>query len=328
MNIKNDYINKINVLALIFVSIYCISVIGYDMESSHKLIYVLTRLITNLAFPLLLMTFGSVMLTKKENPLEFVKDTYKLLLPPFILWNIILGILIIYYNGFHLFATTITHINWFIWIVMSNVLVVPILSEFINFEKENGIKYILALFIFSSILWSLSVQFDFSLYYIDLVFFAQPLCFMVLGYYLDNKDFKYSSNKIFIISLIILLITLFIRVLLIINGIAEWNSYFTQIFGTTLQISIDPFTIIEASAIFLMIKSFDGFLNNNSLINFYSKKTFSIILALGIFAFILSKLTFSVSWIILTVLSTILFMILIGVLFFVLEKIPFLDRFF
>ncbi len=73
MNINKDYINKINVLALIFISIYCISHIGYDMNQSHKLIYVLTRLITNLGFPLVLMTFGAVMLKKRENPLGCVK---------------------------------------------------------------------------------------------------------------------------------------------------------------------------------------------------------------------------------------------------------------
>lgn len=319
MNMK-DYINKINVLALIFISIYCISHVGYELEHSYRLIYVSTRLITNLGFPLLLMTFGAFVLKKHEKPLGYVKETYKTLIPPFIFWNIILGILIIYFNGFHSFATTITKTNWFIWIVLSNILVIPILSEYIHFEKENGIKYLLAMFIISSIALSLSIQLDFSLYYIDLVFFAQPLSFMVLGYYLANKEFNLSSRSIFIICLIILLVTLFLRILLIIKGIADWNAYFTQIFGTTLQISIDPFTIIEVSTIFLMIKSLNGFLNDNSVIKFYSKNTYSLILLLGIFTFILSKLVFALNWIELTIFSTILFLIVGGIVFFVLKR--------
>ena len=327
MNIKKDYINKINVLALIFISIYGISSVGFGIQPSHKLIYSLTKLITNLAFPLLLMTFGAIMLKKRENPLGCVKRTYGILIPPFVLWNLILAVLIIYFNGFSSFTTTITEINWFLWIVLSNVLVIPILSEFIHFGGNEGIKYLLAMFIISSILLSLSIQFGFSLYFIDIVFFAQPLSFMVLGYYLDKKEFKFNSNRIFIICLSILVIALFLRVLLIANGIANWGSYFTQIFGTTLQISIDPFTILESSAIFLMIKSLNESLNKNSIISFYSKRTFSFILALGIFTFILSKLTFSLTWIKLTIIGTVLFFIAIGIVFFVLDRIPFMKRF-
>ncbi len=327
MNIKKDYINKINALALIFISIYTISSVGFGIQPSHKLIYALTKLVTNLAFPLLLMTFGAIMLKKRENPLACVKKTYEILIPPFVLWNLILAVLIIYFNGFSFFTTTITEVNWFLWIVLSNVLVVPILSEFIHFGGDDGIKYLLGMFIISSILLSLSVQLDFSLYFIDIVFFAQPLSFMVLGYYLDNKEFKSSSNRIFIISLAILAIALFLRVLLLTSGIANWGAYFTQIFGTTLQISIDPFTIVEASAIFLMIKSLNESLKENSIISFYSERAFSFILALGIFTFILSKLALSLTWIKLTIIGSISFFIVIGIVFFLLEKIPFVKRF-
>ena len=326
MNEKNDYINKINVLALLFISIYFISHIAHDVDSTHKLIYVLTRLITNLGFPLLLMTFGALMLNKQDSPLRCVKKTYRALIPSFVIWNLILGILILHYNGFYLFTTTITKINWFIWIILSNVLVIPILSEFIHYEKEDGIKYILALFVISSILWSLSIQFNFSLYYIDLVFFAEPLAFMVLGYYLSNKEFEMDSPKLFIICLVILVVTLFLRVLLITTEFAGWTAYFIQIFGTTIHISLDPFTIVEVSTIFLMIKSLNGVLKNNSVINLYSKKSFSLIMVLGIFTFILSKLAFSLSWIKLTIFSTIIFFIIAGILFFILDKIPLLKK--
>ncbi len=328
MNIENDYINKINVLSLIFISIYCIVGVGYDIQASNKLTYILIRFITNLGFPLLLMTFGALVLNNNHEGIGFVKKFYKCFIPPFLIWNIILGILIIYYNGFNSFVTTITHINWFVWIVMSNVLVIPILSEFLNFEKESGVKYLLALFFIAGILWSLSVQFKFSLYYIDLVFFAQPLCFMVLGYYLANKQFKSNSYKILITCLIILIITLFIRFLLIIKGIAAWNLYFIQIFGTTLQIGVDPFTLIEVSSIFLIVKSFNGVLKDNSVINLYSKKTFSLIMILGIFSFILSKLSIKLNWFKLAIFSTILFFIITGIFFALINKSIFLKKIF
>lgn len=327
MKIKNDYINKINVLALIFITIYFISNIGYNADSSHKFIYVVTRLITNLGFPLLLMVMGSLMLKKHENPIDYVKKTYRVLLPPFIIWNAILGILILYFNGSYLFATTITKINWILWIIISNVLIVPILSEFIHFEKENGMKYLLAVFFITSILLTLSHQFNFSLYNIDLVFFGEPLCFMVLGYYLHTKEWKFKGKQIFIISSVILIVTLLLRIMLIKYGIAGWTAYFMKIFGTTVHLSIDPFVIIEVSAIFLMVKSLKGILNDNPIVKFYSKKTFSILLVLGIFTFILSKMAIKLSWIKLTIVSTIAFLIFAGILFYILDKIPFINKF-
>ena len=115
--------------------------------------------------------------------------------------------------------------------------------------------------------------------------------------------------------------------MLIKYGIAGWTAYFMKIFDTTVHLSIDPFVIIEVSAIFLMVKSLKGILNDNPIVKFYSKKTFSILLVLGIFTFILSKMVIKLSWIKLTIVSTIAFLIFAGILFYILDKIPFINKF-
>ena len=317
MEIKNSYLDLIKVFSIILISAYVISQAGYELNASHKLTYVLTRLFSNLGFPLLLMVFGAIVLKTKEHSFAVVKKCYRYLIPPFVLLNIVLGLLILYFDGTHSFATNMTASNWFIWIVLSCVLVIPILIEFLRLEKENGIRYILGLFILTSILWSLSVQFDFSMYYIDLVFFAEPLMFMVLGYYLDNKDFNLSKKKLIIISLVIFTAALSIRTLLITNSVNEWNSFFMLLFkNTTLQISIDPFTIVEVSALFILFKSADVF-SDSSLVNFYSKISYLFLLILPIFSIIVINLPLDMSWIHLTVIGTIAMLIISGIMLYV-----------
>ena len=58
MEIKNNnYLKLLTFVSLVLVSIYCISKVGYDINHSHRLTYVLIRMGSNLAFPLLLITF-------------------------------------------------------------------------------------------------------------------------------------------------------------------------------------------------------------------------------------------------------------------------------
>lgn len=164
---KTDYLDYLKVFSLLFISFYFVSDIGFSVQNNHLLTYHLIKLISSLAFPCFLMVFGVCIFNKHLNWLNCVKETYYYLIPPFIFWNIILAIIIVFFNGLNSFVSNILTPNWFIWILLSNVLIIPVLNEFIKWENENGIKYILVLFILTSILWSLSVQFSFSLYYID-----------------------------------------------------------------------------------------------------------------------------------------------------------------
>lgn len=136
MEQNSNYLNLLIFISLILVSIYNISKIGYDINEAHHLTYSLVRLGSNLAFPLLLMAFGALTLNKSRDILGTVKRVYSLFLPSFIFWNVILGILIFYYLGGGSFISKQTNLNWFIWILLSNVLVIPILNEFIRQEKE------------------------------------------------------------------------------------------------------------------------------------------------------------------------------------------------
>ena len=326
MDLKKNYLNKINFISLILISIFSISQITYKTLHSLVLTFNLVSVVSNLGFPLFFMIFGVGILNLKTNWFGKVKESYKILLPSFIFWNIFLVILILFNEDFYSGFLTFCQINRFVLIFLSNILAVPILSEFIDYKKMNGIKYILILFFISSILWSLSVQFNFSLYYIDLVFFVQPFCFMVLGYYLDIKQFNMSSKKLFLISLTILLLCLFVRCLFLVKGINKADTFFMPNFKHTIPISFDPFSIIEASSIFLIIKTLKGLLNNNSILKFYLIKSFSVLLLLNICVFMLSKSAFNFNWLYLTIITTVIFIAFAGILLFLLDKIPKINK--
>ena len=321
MNKNNVYLDNLKVFSLLLISVYFFSQVGFSIQNNHELTYNIIRLISNLAFPIILMVFGICTLNKHSDWFESVKDTFDYLIPPFVIWNAFLVLFIVFFYGFGSFITNVTTPNWFIWIILSNVLIIPILNEFIKREKDNGIKYILALFIFTSILWSLSVQFNFSMYYIDLVFFAQPLCYMVLGYYLHNYEFNISSKKFVVLMIIVLALTLSIRCLLIIKGINSYDSYFIPLFKRVMPICVDPFTIIEVSCIFLIFKSIVG-LKNNSVINFYSKISYNYLLVLSIFIVIFTNLNIKFNLLTMTLLGTVFSFIIIGIFLFILKKIP------
>lgn len=322
---KKIYLDNLKVFSLLLVSVYFFSEVGFSIQNNHELTYNLIRLVSNLAFPMLLMVFGVCTLNKHSNWFESVKENYSYLIPPFIIWNVILAIFVVFFYGFESFVTNVTTPNWFIWIILSNALIIPIINEFIKREGDNGIIYILALFLFTGILWSLSVQFDFSMYYIDLVFFAQPLCFMVLGYYLDNHVFSMSSKKLVVLLIIVLAITLLIRCLLIINGINSYDSYFVPLFKSSMPICIDPFTLISVSCIFLIFKSIVGF-KDNSVINFYSKISYNYLLVLSIIVIIFSNLNLKFNLLTMTLFGTLFSFIFIGIFLFILKKIPYIGK--
>lgn len=73
MNLENNYLNQLKFISVILISIYFISKVGYDIQNVNKMAYVSTRLITNLAFPILLMVFGALILNKQNGLLTTVK---------------------------------------------------------------------------------------------------------------------------------------------------------------------------------------------------------------------------------------------------------------
>lgn len=274
-----------------------------------------------------------------------LKELYSYLLPPFLFWALICIILkALFLNiGDSPFEILIASIklffssNWFIWIILCSVLVIPILNEFIKMEKKEGLNYFIILFVIASILWSLSKQFNFSLYYIDLVFFAEPFAYMVLGYYLDNMIDMKNHRKLFLVSIIIFIITFAIRSYLVFKGYVGWNKFFMEIFGSKISLSLDIFTIIECSAIFLMFKSINcneiyNKISNANIVNkilgYLGRNAYPLFLVLILVTSILTELKLSLptNFIFYSIIMTIVFLVIGGILLFILDKIPYLNK--
>lgn len=280
-----------------------------------------------------------------RNFLTALKELYSYLLPPFVFWALVCIILKalflnlgdspseILIDSIKLFFSS----NWFIWIILCSVLVIPILNEFIKMEKKDGLNYFIILFVIASILWSLSKHFNFSLYYIDLVFFAEPFAYMVLGYYLDNLIDMKNHRKLFLVSLIIFILTFAIRSYLVFKGYVGWNEFFMEIFGSKISLSLDIFTIIECSAIFLMFKSINcneiyNKISNANLVNkilgYLGRNAYPLFLVLILVTSILTelKLSYPTNFLFYSIIMTIIFLVIGGILLFALDKIPYLNK--
>lgn len=151
---------------------------------------------------------------------------------------------------------------------------------------------------------------------------------MLLGYYLTNHDFKISSKKLFILSFVLLFLILITRSLFVIKGINDWDSYFIPLFKNLIPISVDPFTIIEVSCIFLMFKSINCILVDNKLINFYSRISFNYLLLLSVLVVIFYNLNFNSNLVAITLFGSILIFIIISIFLVLLQKIPFVKLLF
>ena len=86
--------------------------------------------------------------------------------------------------------------------IIAIYLAIPVINKFIANSSMKEIEYFLALFIITSLIYTifLTQKGETAL---DLNFFIGPASYLILGYYLSKKDFKLSPNKMVLINLII-----------------------------------------------------------------------------------------------------------------------------
>ena len=154
--------------------------------------------------PLFLMISGSLLLNRDYQLGEFIKRRFSRVLIPFIFWGLILPICtsLIYHSDLTSSIKWFIGADyWFIWMLIGVYLFLPIINSFI---KEYGMKaaeYFLAIWFFTIILNTFGI---YPFHYLELSYFAGFLGFVVLGYYLKNKEFKLNDRYILWIGIILL----------------------------------------------------------------------------------------------------------------------------
>lgn len=146
--------------------------------------------------PLFLMITGMLTLNKTIDLNVFLKKKFVRIVYPLIFFIIVGAALKIY--SLDSFFTT----YWYCWMIIAIYLAIPVINKFIANSSMKEIEYFLALFIITSLIYTifLTQKGETAL---DLNFFIGPASYLILGYYLSKKDFKLSPNKMVLINLII-----------------------------------------------------------------------------------------------------------------------------
>ena len=263
--IRYMYIDILKNVAIFAIIISHVCIIGRE-AAIFNIPFPHFQHIGKVGVPLFLMISGALLLNRDYPSIkEFLNKKTLRLVPPYIFWMlialIVIGILnqiplnydavVFYINDFFNLG-----VNWYFWMVIGVFLAIPIINEFIKNKKIEGAKYFTLIFIISSIIYQVCILFNWTTF-LDLTFFITPIGYVILGYYLANREYKLSSNALIIIGLLAFLSIFIIRLyqpipykilyLFMINNTIHLDSF--------LDISLVG--ILESASIFILIKAID-----------------------------------------------------------------------
>lgn len=198
--------------------------------------------IAKMGVPLFFMLSGCLLLNREYELGAFLKKRFTRILYPFLFWIIIIMAGVYYLDGTsHLLDMFLGRgqFTWFIWVLMGCYLFIPIFNTFI---KRYGIKAAEYYLIF----WIITCIFtDFSLpTCIDLSLFTGWFGIIVVGYFIDNYEFKMDNSKVCILGFLIFAITL------IINLYLNYMNYLVGFQSNSMSIV----SVVMAAGLFLFIK--------------------------------------------------------------------------
>ena len=167
-------------------------------------------LIGNVGVQLFLMISGALLLNRTYNLKDFYKKRFLRVLIPCIFWTIILVIFRVTYLGNPLEIHSIINFVffdsflWFVWVLLGLYLFLPVINSFIKEYGTKGAELFL-------IIWTVTLILNFLGHYpienIELRYFSGFLGFMVLGWYLSNKEFKINDKIMLIIGILMFILS-------------------------------------------------------------------------------------------------------------------------
>ncbi|WP_407413495.1 acyltransferase [Methanobrevibacter sp.] len=254
------YLDILKFLAIFGVVFIHVTALGNTSEIKGILISNFGE-IFKFAVPIFLMVTGTLLLNRDyESTAAFLKRRFSRIIPPYILWIIFIIFAVIYpylitntpiepsiiYTNLFNFPHT-----WYFWLMIGAYFIIPVINAYIKTDDINASKYLVLLFIVSSILYQTLIIFG-RYTFIDLRFFITPVGYLSLGYLLSRIEFK-NKNLIFIVSIILFIITSTIEVLF-----AESHGLlliFTNLpLGIASFIDVSIVRIIQVSSVFLFVK--------------------------------------------------------------------------
>ena len=208
MTTKNNYISYLRVIATVFViGIHaCTGFLNhFDAKGFNWQYANWINSATRCAVPIFVMISGALLLSKDENTLTFYKKRIPKLLYPFAFWTILYLIYYFYrYTNFHtlpiekilkISQDKILHGSnahlWYLYMIIGLYLAIPYLRKIILQCTIKEIEIFL-------IIWFVSMFIMNKFYYpytakLDFTFFSGYIGYLVFGYYLSVKSFKWKK---------------------------------------------------------------------------------------------------------------------------------------
>lgn len=221
---------------------------------------ILFEVLGRFGVPIFLMLSGVLLLNKEYTIHEFLKKRFPRIIYPLLFWMIIFVIVSYFFVDSSIIGNMILYVqcSWYAWVIIGVYLFLPVINDFIRQKGLKGAEYFVVIVIICSIIYSIFQSLGWSLYVIDLSYFLNPLGYVVLGYYLANKEFKLSNKKLILLGIIMFIGTWLLKSILISQGITDFAdhhlaSYYIFEYKTSLELSI--FTLLQATGLFLIFKS-------------------------------------------------------------------------
>ncbi|PXY45358.1 acyltransferase [Flavobacterium hydrophilum] len=238
--------------------------------------------------PIFLMLTGTLFLNKEYELYDFLKNRFSRIILPFLFWSIIYAFFILRNKilenpelsffeicrlTFFLFKDGTYYHLWYVYMIIGIYLFVPILNKWIQNATEKEILYFI-------LIWIVTLFFNQPIVSkarinIDLIYFSGYIGYLVIGYYLSIKSFRYNVKKVRFISIVLI----FTGTTIAIFGtyfLTKRANHFIDYFYGNFALS----TIISSVGIFLLFKNLK--ISNPLLIriiDFINKYSYGIYLA-------------------------------------------------
>ncbi|MBQ2635082.1 MAG: acyltransferase [Methanobrevibacter sp.] len=253
-----DFLRAIAIILVILVHVD--GIIGYGFDSLKHAIPGLLTATTWPAVPIFLMLSGALLLNRSYTLSEFFKKRFTRILYPFIFWVLVtglIGFLSFSWSGEETLKVIFGLISpfWYIWMLIGIYLFIPIINSFLKEYGLRGFEFFLLVWAVTILLVTIKIP---LLGGINLHYFAGYMGFVVLGYYLDNKQFNLSDRSMFYAGFLLLILSTVFRMYVFrfeLDLYSDYNLLFT--------------TIAQSVGLFLTVRYLDKIAIEND--NIYSK---------------------------------------------------------
>ncbi len=215
--------------------------------------------VTRFAVPVFVMITGTLLLNRDYELGNFLKKRLGRLILPFLFWSLVYIVYqwyqeIIYFNGgalanitqvLHQLKTGTSYHLWYIYLLIGLYLVIPILNKFVRHATEQELLYFLMIWFITIIISTpYLTSFDTA---VELKYFSGYIGYLVLGYYLANKQFNFPGMA-FIAALVFLCFAIIIAI----------GTYYLKVktneLSTYFYEPVGPFVVALSAGAFLIAK--------------------------------------------------------------------------